>query len=88
MNVCPKTWMAESILVTLFCCLPFGIIGIINASKVSSLYATGCIEAAQEASKEAKKWTLIGFICSLVGTFLYIIVYACGFAAFMSAANI
>ena len=34
-NVCPKTWMAESILVTILCCLPFGIIGIVNAAKVS-----------------------------------------------------
>lgn len=38
-QVCPKTWMAESILVTVFCCLPFGIAGIVFASKVSSLYA-------------------------------------------------
>lgn len=25
----PKTWLVESILVTLFCCLPFGIVGIV-----------------------------------------------------------
>jgi len=29
----PKNWLVESILVTLFCCLPLGIAGIINASK-------------------------------------------------------
>ena len=22
-KICPKTWLVESILVTLFCCLPF-----------------------------------------------------------------
>ena len=84
MNVCPKTWMVESILVTIFCCLPFGVVGIINASKVSSLYAAGNFDAAQAASNDAKKWTKIGLICGLVGVALYIIAYACGLAALMS----
>ena len=65
-QVCPKTWMAESILVTVFCCLPFGIAGIVFASKVSSLYAAGNYEAALQASKDAGKWTKIGFIVGLV----------------------
>src|SRR5574344_900091 len=30
-NTPPKTWLVESILVTILCCLPFGIVGIINA---------------------------------------------------------
>ena len=58
---CPKTWMAESILVTIFCCLPFGIAGIVFAAKVSSLYAAGQYEEAVEASNNAAKWTKIGF---------------------------
>lgn len=56
-NTCPKTWMAESILVTIFCCLPFGIAGIVFAAKVSSLYAAGKYEEAEAASKNAGKWT-------------------------------
>ena len=74
-NVCPKTWMAESILVTIFCCLPFGIVGIVNASKVSSLYAAGDIDAAQKASKDAGKWTKIGFIVGIIVMVLYMIIY-------------
>ena len=66
-NICPKTWMAESILVTIFCCLPFGIVGIINASKVSSLYAQGNYDEAQRASADAKKWTIIGLCVGFVG---------------------
>ena len=30
----PKSWLVESILVLLFCCLPFGIVGVVYASKV------------------------------------------------------
>jgi hypothetical protein len=84
MNICPKTYMAESILVTLFCCLPFGVVGIINASKVSSLYAAGNVELAQAASLEAKKWTKIGFICGIVFYVLYFVVYGVGLAALMA----
>lgn len=37
-NQMPKTWLVESILVTCLCCLPFGIVGIVNATKVESAY--------------------------------------------------
>lgn len=83
-QVCPKTWMAESIIVTVFCCLPFGIAGIVFASKVSSLYAAGNYEAALQASKDAGKWTKIGFIVGLVVIVLYLLVYG---AAFFSMLN-
>lgn len=83
-QVCPKTWMAESILVTVFCCLPFGIAGIVFASKVSSLYAAGNYEAALQASKDAGKWPKIGFIVGLVVIVLYLLVYG---AAFFSMLN-
>lgn len=70
---CPKTWLAESILVTLFCCLPFGIVGIIKAASVSSAYESGDYTKAERNSHEAKKWTLIGFFISIVSIILYII---------------
>ena len=77
--VCPKTWMAESILVTVFCCLPFGIAGIVFASRVSSLYAADNYEAALQASKNAGKWTKIGFIVGLVAIVLYLLLYGVTF---------
>lgn len=83
-QVCPKTWMAESILVTVFCCLPFGIAGIVFASKVSSLYAAGNYEAALQASKDAGKWTKIGFIVGLVVIVLYLLVYGVAFFSMLN----
>lgn len=70
---CPKTWMAESILVTIFCCLPFGIAGIVFAAKISSLYAAGQYEEAVEASNNAAKWTKIGFFVGLAVMVIYMI---------------
>lgn len=69
----PKTWMVESILVTILCCLPFGIAGIVNASQVESRYYAGNIEGAQRASIEAKKWTMIGFWIGVASLGIYIV---------------
>lgn len=43
----PKTWLIESILVTLFCCLPLGIVGVVNATRVESRFYAGDIEGVQ-----------------------------------------
>lgn len=75
-NVCPKTWLAESILVTIFCCLPFGIVGIVNASKVSALYAQGRYSEAEMRSANAKKWVKVAFIIGIVWIVITIIANA------------
>jgi hypothetical protein len=68
----PKNWLVESILVTIFCCLPFGIVGIINAANVNTKFDSGDIEGARRASAEAGKWTKIGFWVSIGFFVLYI----------------
>ncbi len=62
----PKTYLLESILATIFCCLPFGIAGIVNAAKVDSRWDNGDFEGARRASIEAKKWTTWSFYAGLV----------------------
>lgn len=69
----PKNWLAESILVTLFCCLPFGILGIINAAKVESRFYAGDIDGANQASSKAKKWTMWGFWLGAIFIVIYLI---------------
>ena len=61
-----ENYLVQSILVTLCCCLPFGIVAIIYASKVSNLVAQGNIAGAQEASRLAKMWCWIGFGIGIV----------------------
>lgn len=62
----PKNWLVESILATLFCCPPLGIVGIINAAKVNSAFDAGDVNGATKASADAKKWTRITFISGIV----------------------
>ena len=69
--VMPKTWLVESILVMLFCCLPFGIAGLVFASRVDSKFYQGDYAGAEQASREAGRWTKIGFWLAII---FYIIV--------------
>jgi hypothetical protein len=69
----PKNWLVESILVTLFCCLPFGIVGIVNSASVNSRYDAGDYAGALSASQQAGKWTKIGFWVGLGVCILYIL---------------
>lgn len=77
----PKTWLVESILVTLFCCLPFGIAGIVNASKVESRFYAGDIDGANRSSEEAKKWTIWSFWIGIAVVAIYSIILIAGAAS-------
>lgn len=72
----PKTWLIESIIVTCLCCLPFGVAGIINSSKVETKYQNGEYEKALHYSQQAKKWILWGIFTTLIIAIIYIIVLA------------
>ncbi len=74
---CPPTYLALSIIVTLVCCLPFGIVGIINSNNVSKEYASGNYAGAQEASKQAKTWSIVGICCGSLWVIIYIIYIIC-----------
>ena len=77
----PAAYLALSIIVTVLCCLPFGIVGIIKSSNVSKEYAAGNYAEAKDASKQAKTWSIIGLCCGLFWIILYIILLACGVMA-------
>jgi interferon-induced transmembrane protein/zinc ribbon protein len=54
-------YLVQSILVTLCCCLPFGVVAVIYAAQVNSKLAAGDIAGAQAASKNAKMWAWLAF---------------------------
>ena len=55
----PKTWLVESILVTIFCCQILGIISIIYSAGVESKFYRGDIAGAESSSKTAKTLVII-----------------------------
>jgi len=59
-------YLVASILVTIFCCLPFGIAAIFASSKARSLKAIGQYQAALEHSNKAKTYVIISVVGGLI----------------------
>ncbi len=71
----PKNWLVESILATVLCCLPLGIIGIVNAASVESKFARGDVDGANKAAQTAKTMVLISAISGAVIVVLYLLFF-------------
>jgi hypothetical protein len=69
-------YLWQSIVVTVLCCLPFGVVSIIYAAKVDSLLAQGDIVGANAASQSAKKWAIAGVASwgAIVGLYILFII--------------
>lgn len=71
----PDNHMLMAVLTTVFCCLPLGVVGIVYASKVDSLYYAGDYAGATNAANSARRWSLIGIVGSIVISIIYMIIY-------------
>ncbi len=71
-------YMVQSILVTLCCCLPLGIVGIVKAGEVNNRLAAGDLEGALKASRTVRTCLWIGVGLVLCGSILYGILVAIG----------
>jgi Interferon-induced transmembrane protein len=74
----PNNYLVFSILVTLFCCLPFGIVAIVKSSQVSGLWAQGRYAEAQASADAAKKWVIWSLVAGVVVAIIYGILIAAG----------
>lgn len=74
----PDNHMELAIITTICCCLPFGIVGIVKASKVNSLYLSKQYAAAQQAADEAKKWSIISIVIGLIMNAIYVVAFIAG----------
>lgn len=64
-------YLWQSIAVTLLCCIPFGVVAIVYATKVDGLVARGDIAGAMDASKSARMWVNISAGVSIL---MYIVI--------------
>lgn len=71
-------YLVQSILVTIFCCLPFGIPAIVFAAQVNGKLASGDLQGAMKASKQAKMWSWISFGCGLAFILIYVVLIIIG----------
>ncbi len=68
----PNSYMVWAILATIFCCLPFGIVSIVYASKVDSLWYAGQYVAANDAASKARLWFWLSVGTSAIASIIYL----------------
>ncbi|SEP45479.1 CD225/dispanin family protein [Amycolatopsis saalfeldensis] len=78
----PSNNLVWAILTTIFCCLPFGIVSIVQAAKVNGLWAQGQGAAAQEAAQSAKKWAIISAVIGVIWIVIAVILSVTGALTF------
>lgn len=69
----PSSYLVWSILTTLFCCLPFGIVSIVFAAQVNSKWNAGDFDGARSSSQNAKKWAIASAIAGVIVIILIVI---------------
>ena len=62
----PDSFMVWSILATALCCVPTGIVAIIQSNKVNALWNDRDYDGAQEAANKAKTWCWISLALGIV----------------------
>lgn len=82
----PPNHMVKAILVTAFCCLPFGVVAIVNAAQVNGAAMNGNIELAQQYSEQADKWSNYAMLGWLLAILAYLVLVF-GLGAMGAAAN-
>lgn len=69
----PVNWvpyLVLSILTTVCCCVPFGIVGIVYSAKINSAMNAGDYEGAQRAAKTAKIWIIVAAVVGLIANII------------------
>lgn len=75
----PQTYLVWSILVTILCCIPLGIVAIVYSSGVESAYNQGNYALAQAKSRKALNWVIASVVCGfVVGVFQVIYALSLG----------
>lgn len=77
----PDNYLVWSILATLLCCLPLGIVAIVFAAQVDGKYGAGDYEGAAAAANKAKTFSIVSAVVGLVVAAIYIIVMVFAAAA-------
>jgi len=54
----PENNLIWAILSTVLCCMPLGVVAIVKASKVETLWYQGRHDEAIKAADDAKKWSI------------------------------
>ena len=74
-------YLVQAILVTIFCCVPVGIVSIVYAAQVNTKIASGDVEGAMRSSERAKLWAWISLGIGVAVYAIFVILPVLGFIA-------
>ena len=74
-------YLIQAILVTIFCCLPAGIVAIVFAAQVNGQVRSGNLADAQRLSRNAKTWCWISLGVGLAVAVFYLLFFIFGIMA-------
>ncbi len=73
-------WLWQSIVATVLCCLPLGIVGIVKSTQSKSAADVGNGQLARQRADEARTWTLVAIG---IGVVFQVGFFALGFSGAM-----
>lgn len=69
-------YLVVSIISTLCCCIPFGIVAIVFSAKINSAVTSGNMEEAKKAAKTAKIWIIVAVVAGLIANIAFLVITA------------
>jgi hypothetical protein len=74
-------WLWQSILATIFCCQPLGVVGIAFAAQSQTAMSLGSYDLARRKANTARTWTLWSAGVMLIVVVLWFLFFAIGIAS-------
>ena len=68
-------YLVQAILVTIFCCLPTGVVSIVYAAQVNGKLQAGDLDGARQDSSKARTWAWVSFGLGLSGGLIWILFF-------------
>lgn len=74
----PSPWLWQSIVATVLCCLPAGVVGIVFAAQSQSAAGRGDLDTARRKASAARTWTIASVVLGLLTVALVFSLIALG----------
>ena len=71
----PDNYLVWSIITTIVCCMPLGLVALIRSVQVDSAWAQGDFVRAQQYSKQARTWSIISAVTYLAAILVFLLVW-------------
>ncbi|MCM3886233.1 CD225/dispanin family protein [Frankia sp. R82] len=68
-----RTYLWQSLVATLLCCLPTGVIALVYASITQNRLQAGDVPGARQASARARRWCVISMIAFVAVLLTYVV---------------